>query len=103
MTEVVGKPSSWALQKTVFLSGPTPQFWIDLGQVLRVMTSPVYGWSENTYNTVKNIDLVYVAADLVSSVMPRYSLFIFGSFLVLLALADTAYVITVSMHACCPS
>lgn len=27
MTEVVGKPSSWALQKTVFLSGPTPQFF----------------------------------------------------------------------------
>eukprot|EP00286_Rhodomonas_abbreviata_P001214 CAMPEP_0181288294 /NCGR_PEP_ID=MMETSP1101-20121128/256_1 /TAXON_ID=46948 /ORGANISM="Rhodomonas abbreviata, Strain Caron Lab Isolate" /LENGTH=1714 /DNA_ID=CAMNT_0023392407 /DNA_START=283 /DNA_END=5427 /DNA_ORIENTATION=- len=86
MTETVGPPSAWPFLKTAFL------FWIDLGQVLRVMTSPGYGWSPETYNLMKKIDLVYVLADLVSRVMPRYSLFILASLLVMFALADTAFV-----------
>lgn len=85
MTEVVGGPSTMAFQKTLFL------FWIDLGQVLRVMCLPVYGWSHQSYDLMKNLDLVYVLATFVSKVIPRYSLFILAQFLVLLALGDAFY------------
>lgn len=84
MTESVGAPSSMAFQKTLFL------FWIDIAQVIRVLCSPVYGWSAESYHFIKHVDLVYDFASLVSRIAPRYTLFCLSSFLVLLALGDTA-------------
>lgn len=85
MTEAVGPPSSTAFLKTVLL------FWLDLGQVLRVLASPKYGWSDATYDLIKHVDAIFVIADLIASVLPRYSLWIFAALLVSVAFADTAY------------
>eukprot|EP00961_Rhodomonas_salina_P254319 3436725-Rhodomonas_salina.1 len=48
------------------------RFWIDLGQVLRVMCLPVYGWSHQSYDLMKNLDLVYVLATFVSCSSPPF-------------------------------
>jgi len=64
---------------------------IDYLQVQRILTAQRYGWTEATTNVVKNTDIVYLCTSLISQVIPRYSLFIVASLLVLGTLADTFY------------
>lgn len=68
-------------------------YTVDVLQVLRVLLQPIYGWNETTYNVMKFFDPVFVFSWLVSSVVPRYTLFILAFLLVGTALADTCVVV----------
>ncbi len=55
------------------MSNSTDALWarvilytIDLLQLVRVMLTPVYGWSESTYNIAKHIDVIYDGVALVA-------------------------------------
>jgi len=65
----------------------------NIHQVLRVLMQPIYGWNTTTYNVIKFFDPVFIFSYLVSSAVPRYTLFIFAFLLVTVALVDTLVVI----------
>mmetsp|Transcript_23995 Transcript_23995/g.60234 ORF Transcript_23995/g.60234 Transcript_23995/m.60234 type:complete len:1595 (-) Transcript_23995:82-4866(-) len=87
MTEgAVQEIGAWEERKIITL------LFIDVLQVVRVITSASYGWSATTSQAVRNCDIVYIFTRLVSSVIPRYSLFILAFILVSVTLLDTIYV-----------
>mmetsp|Transcript_64872 Transcript_64872/g.159688 ORF Transcript_64872/g.159688 Transcript_64872/m.159688 type:complete len:1424 (+) Transcript_64872:141-4412(+) len=72
---------------TVFL------LYVDVGQVLRVMTSTMYGWSTETAQFIRMFDLVWLVTDIVEKLgVPRFAYFAAAACVVLVALADTVYV-----------
>lgn len=69
MTEGVQVEAGFtAYRKTVFL------LFIDVLQVLRVMCSLRYGWTEDTQGVIEKTDLVYMFTTLVGHVISDLSL-----------------------------
>eukprot|EP00290_Baffinella_frigidus_P054107 CAMPEP_0180344272 /NCGR_PEP_ID=MMETSP0989-20121125/2727_1 /TAXON_ID=697907 /ORGANISM="non described non described, Strain CCMP2293" /LENGTH=1137 /DNA_ID=CAMNT_0022333277 /DNA_START=22 /DNA_END=3432 /DNA_ORIENTATION=- len=66
--------------------------FVDVLQVLRAMSSAVYGWTAETKQVVSFSDIVFIFSYLVSTAVPRYTLYILAMFLVLIAIVVTWYV-----------
>ncbi|KAJ1493171.1 hypothetical protein T484DRAFT_1769398 [Baffinella frigidus] len=66
--------------------------FVDVLQLLRIMTTPMYGWALDTQQIMNYTDLVWVFTWLSGKVVPRYTFFIVGVILVSIAVADTWYV-----------
>jgi len=88
MTETAdsASPTSFAVYKAMFL------VYVDFGQVLRVFSTPIFGWSVATSDVLRYFDLVWLISAQMERAIPRYIFFAFATGLVVTALSDALYV-----------
>jgi len=79
-------PTTFAVYKAMFL------VYVDFGQVLRVMSTPIFGWSVATSDVLRYFDLVWLISAQMERAIPRYIFFAFATGLVVTALSDALYV-----------